>query len=469
MEPNQAGFRQSPIHPEYRAFGCPAVPRDWALITMVQSAFTLHPRGALFVPGAKPGQFTTYYFVRTFLSNMKGVLFFEPLLNTLLIIFPMSILALLIGGVLAWLVVRTDLPGRRMIARIAILPYTLPSWTLALAWITLFKNRRIGGAAGILEWLGFNLPDWVSFGPIPIICVMALHYYPFSFLLIGGALRDIDTRLEESALVLGADQKVILRRIVFSLVTPAVLSSWILTLARGLGSFGAPNILGRPVNFQVLSTRLYSNMQTGRPGEAYLLAIFMIILAVLFLYLNQKVIGTRKGFVTITGKASTKSMVRLGRYKYLISLGLSVSILRCGGSLIVLGLETVVKFRSTAFPTTTHFGSANDPLSCLGSQVFCAIPRWVESVGTLPALASCPAISGLLIGWWCGCGADGYRISWTSFRSCHTSCPALRSAPPICRRLVAAMFLPSLYGTFTLLIVVSMVKIFLALELESAA
>ena len=53
------------------------------LITMVQSAFTLHPRDALFVPGAKPGQFTTYYFVRTFLSNMKGVLFFEPLLNTL--------------------------------------------------------------------------------------------------------------------------------------------------------------------------------------------------------------------------------------------------------------------------------------------------------------------------------------------------------------------------------------------------
>lgn len=145
------------------------------LFTMIQSAFTLHPRDALFVAG-EAGEFTTHYFVRTFFSRMRTVLFFEPFLNTLLVIFPMSALALLIGGVLAWLVVRTDLPGRRMIAKLAIIPYTLPSWTLALAWITLFKNRRIGGAAGILEWMGFKLPDWLSFGPIPIIVVMALHY-----------------------------------------------------------------------------------------------------------------------------------------------------------------------------------------------------------------------------------------------------------------------------------------------------
>ena len=445
------------------------------LITMVQSAFTLHPRDALFVPGAKPGQFTTYYFVRTFLSNMKGVLFFEPLLNTLLIIFPMSILALLIGGVLAWLVVRTDLPGRRMIARIAILPYTLPSWTLALAWITLFKNRRIGGAAGILEWLGFNLPDWVSFGPIPIICVMALHYYPFSFLLIGGALRDIDTRLEESALVLGADPKVILRRIVFSLVTPAVLSSWILTLARGLGSFGAPNILGRPVNFQVLSTRLYSNMQTGRPGEAYLLAIFMIILAVLFLYLNQKVIGTRKELCNNYRQASTKSMVRLGRYKYLISF-LVYLFLFCVVVVLDCSDETVVKVPNYSLSNfTTHFWiGKSDPAILSGQPGVLRDPQMWQSLwntlklGFLASL-SC-AIAGLLIGYtvvrlrgrWLSNILDQlsflpYLVPSIAFGATYLS---LFAKP--------RLFLPSLYGTFTLLIVVSMVKnLPLPLELES--
>ena len=437
------------------------------LFTMIQSAFTLHPRDALFVAG-EAGEFTTHYFVRTFFSRMRTVLFFEPFLNTLLVIFPMSALALLIGGVLAWLVVRTDLPGRRMIAKLAIIPYTLPSWTLALAWITLFKNRRIGGAAGILEWMGFKLPDWLSFGPIPIIVVMALHYYPFSFLLIGGALRDIDTRLEESALVLGADTKVIMRRIVFSLVTPAVLSSWILTLARGLGSFGAPNILGRPVNFQVLSTRLYSNMQTGSPGEGYLLAIVMIIMAVSFLYLNQKVIGTRKGYVTITGKAATKSIIRLGKYKTLISFCVYL-FLFCVVvvPLLVLGIETIVmtpgNYSLSNF--TTHFWiGKSDPAILSGQPGVLRDPQMWQSLwntlklGFLASL-SC-AIAGLLIGYtvvrlrgrWLSNILDQlsflpYLVPSIAFGATYLS---LFAKP--------RLFLPSLYGTFTLLIVVSMVK-----------
>jgi iron(III) transport system permease protein len=437
------------------------------LFTMIQSAFTLHPRDALFVAG-EAGEFTTHYFVRTFFSRMRTVLFFEPFLNTLLVIFPMSALALLIGGVLAWLVVRTDLPGRRMIAKLAIIPYTLPSWTLALAWITLFKNRRIGGAAGILEWMGFKLPDWLSFGPIPIIVVMALHYYPFSFLLIGGALRDIDTRLEESALVLGADTKVIMRRIVFSLVTPAVLSSWILTLARGLGSFGAPNILGRPVNFQVLSTRLYSNMQTGSPGEGYLLAIVMIIMAVSFLYLNQKVIGTRKGYVTITGKAATKSIIRLGKYKTLISFCVYL-FLFCVVvvPLLVLGIETIVmtpgNYSLSNF--TTHFWIGKSNPSILSGQpgVLRDPQMWEGLWNTLKlgflASLSC-AVAGLLIGYtvvrlrgkWLANILDQlsflpYLVPSIAFGATYLS---LFAKP--------RLFLPSLYGTFTLLVVVTTVK-----------
>jgi len=314
------------------------------LISMVQSSFTLHPRDALFITDAEPGEFTTYYFVRTFFSNMKEVLFYEPLMNTLIVIFPMSALAVLIGGILALLVVRTDLPGRRFFAKIAIIPYILPSWTLALAWINIFKNRTIGGASGILEYLGITPPTWMSFGPVPIIIVMALHYYTFSFLLIGSGLREIDTRLEESALVLGADQKTTIRKILFPLITPAVLSGWVLTIARGVGSFSAPAFLGRPVNFQVLSTKLYSNLQTGCPGIAYLLALVMILLATSFIFINQKIIGSRKGFVTITGKAATKNIVKLGKVTPLImTLVILFFTFVVFVPIIVLGIETVVK------------------------------------------------------------------------------------------------------------------------------
>ena len=438
------------------------------LFTMLQSALTLHPRDALFVRGEQAGQFTTYYLVRTFLSNMRNVLFFQPLINTFVVIFPMSALALVIGGLLAWLVVRTDLPGRRMIAKIAIIPYTLPSWTLALAWITLFKNRTVGGSTGILEWLGITPPTWLSFGPVPIIIVMALHYYPFSFLLIGGALRDIDTRLEESARVLGADTKVIMRRIVFALITPAVLSSWILTIARGVGSFSAPALLGRPVNFQVLSTRLYSNLQTGSPGVAYLLAVMMILLAISFLYLNQKVIGTRKGFVTITGKAGTKSIVKLGRLTKPICI-LVYAFLLCVVvvPLITVAIETVVMMPGdySLSNFTLHFWvGKSDPHILSGQPGVLRDPEmWKALWNTLKlgVLSSvfC-AFAGLLIGYtvvrlrgrWISKVLDQlsflpYLVPSIAFGATYLS---LFAKP--------RLFIPSLYGTFTLLVIVTMIK-----------
>ena len=438
------------------------------LASMVKSSFTLHPRDALFVDGGKAGEFTTYYFVRTFLGNMRQVLFYKPLLNTLVVIFPMSALALLIGGALAWLVVRTDFPWKRFVAKIAIIPYMLPSWTLALAWITLFKNRTLGGTSGILEYLGITPPTWLSFGPLPIIIVMALHYYPFSFLLIGSALRDIDTRLEESALVLGADTKVIMRRIVFSLITPAVLSSWILTIARGVGSFSAPAFLGRPVNYQLLSTRLYSNLQTGSPGVAYLLALVMILLAVSFIYINQKVIGTRKGFVTITGKAATKSIIKLGKYTTLVSvLVFAFLTIVVFIPIIVLAIETVVKVPgnySLSNFTLHYWLGRSDPQILTGQPGVLRNPEMWRALWNTLKLGVMASIF---------CAVAGLLIGYTVVRLRGTFISKILDQISFLPYLVPSIafgatylslfakqrgFIPSLYGTFTLLILVRTVK-----------
>lgn len=439
------------------------------LVTMVQSSFTLHPRDALFVTDKNAGEFTTYYFFRTFFGNMKKVLFYEPFLNTLVVIFPMSALAVLIGAILAWLVVRTDLPGRRFIAKIAIIPYVLPSWTLALAWINVFKNRTIGGASGILEYLGITVPTWLSFGPLPIIVVMALHYYTFSFLLIGSGLREIDTRLEESALVLGADQKVTMRKIVFPLIVPAVLSGWILTIARGVGSFSAPAFLGRPVNYQVLSTRLYSNLQTGFPGVAYLLALVMILLAVSFIFINQKIIGTRKSFVTITGKAATKNLVKLGKYTTLIRcLVFLFFIIVVFIPIIVLAIETVIKvpgnYSLSNFTLHYWFGESDHKILSGTPGVFQNPVMWRALWNTLKlgVLASffC-AVAGLLIGY------TVVRLRGTFLSKALDQISFLPYLVPsiafgaIYLSLFAkqrAFIIPSLYGTFALLVLVTTVK-----------
>ena len=94
---------------------------------------------------------------------------------------------MVIGGALAWLVVRTDMPYKKVISNLAMIPYIMPSWTMTLAWITIFKNQRIGGTPGIFQYVtGIAPPDWISYGMLPIIICLTLHYFPFGFMLIGG-------------------------------------------------------------------------------------------------------------------------------------------------------------------------------------------------------------------------------------------------------------------------------------------
>ncbi len=283
---------------------------------MLQETFTVHPMERFQIPGSMTGDFTTAHWERTFIGPHSYAFFYRPLINTLIIALSLSVLALIIGGGLAWLVVRTNLPYKGLISNAAIIPYIMPSWTLALAWITLFKNQRIGGTPGIFQAVtGIATPDWFAYGLFPITITLALHYFPFGFMLIGGALRNIDAQLEESAELLGASRATILRRVVFPLVLPAIFSTFLLTFSKGLGTFGTPAFLGGPVREFVLSTSLYANLIGQRPGIGYIAAVVMILMGVLVLYMDHRIIGARRSFVTISGKGARAGLVDLGRWR----------------------------------------------------------------------------------------------------------------------------------------------------------
>ena len=153
------------------------------LLVMIQTTFTWQPEDMRLADDVKPGEFTLFHWVRIFSSRISQSMLYDPLINTLYTSVGISFFALAIGTLLAWLVVRTDLPGRKLISGVAIIPYMLPSWTISLAWIVVFKNERIGGSIGFLQVLtGMQPPDWLSYGPVPIIITLSLHYYAFSFL-----------------------------------------------------------------------------------------------------------------------------------------------------------------------------------------------------------------------------------------------------------------------------------------------
>ena len=290
------------------------------LFMMVQETFIVHPLERFQIPGSKVNDFTLVHWYRFFISESAYTFFYRPLVNTLIISFGLSFLALLIGGALAWLVVRTDMPLKETISNWAVVPYILPSWTLALAWISLFKNDRIGGEKGIVSALtGFEPPDWFAYGLFPITITLALHYFPFAFLLIGGALRNIDAQLEESASLVGAGRLAIIRRITIPLIVPSIMAAFLLSFARGLGTFGTPAFLGGPVREFVLSTSLYGNLIGQRPGLGYLAALVMIVIGMLVLYMDHRMVGARKSFVTVAGKGARLGLIELGRWRWALA------------------------------------------------------------------------------------------------------------------------------------------------------
>jgi len=153
------------------------------LVQMIGTTFTMAKSDLRRVRGAVEGQFTLYYWKRLLASDVSRNLFWIPLRNSLVIAVCTSALSILIGSLVAWLLVRTDLPGKRFFSLAVIVPYMLPSWCKSLAWLTVFKNERIGGSQGFLSAIGITVPDWLAYGPIAIILVLSLHYYACSYLL----------------------------------------------------------------------------------------------------------------------------------------------------------------------------------------------------------------------------------------------------------------------------------------------
>ena len=158
----------------------------------------------------------------------------------------------------------------------------------------LFKSERFGGTPGMLNYFfGVNAPEWLAYGYIPIVISLGVHYIPYTFILMRGVLANIDSRLEESADILGASRAEVLRKITFPIALPALGSAFILTFSKGLGEFATQSFLGLPVRYYTLSTRIYSSMHNQLFGEGYVMSLMLILVTVVMVFTNQQLIGSR--------------------------------------------------------------------------------------------------------------------------------------------------------------------------------
>lgn len=317
------------------------------LILIIRQSIVFDTSGPRYVPGAEVGNWTLFYWFRVLASNLSNATLYRPALHSLIVATGMTVVALSGGTLLAWLMVRTDLPFKRFLSVVLIIPYIMPSWTIALAWLVVFKNERYGGAPGLLTAaFGWDPPIWLGYGAVPMIISLGVHYIPYSFILLSGALSSLDSRLEESAEILGANRGRILRIITLPMVLPALGFAFVLTFSKGLGEFGAQAFLGLPVQYYTLSTRVYSAISNRLVGEGSVLVIILIVLTLVTVVFHQYFLGSRKRYTTIGGKGGQRAPMKLGRWRLPVTaLVLLFVALFVFGPFLLLAWQSLMRFR----------------------------------------------------------------------------------------------------------------------------
>ena len=292
------------------------------IIAIVRDTFEIHP-GTIdaHLTGRSEG-LTVVNYVDLFTSKLAKTNLWTPLLNTVWLAVGTCIVSIIFGGIMAFLVTRTNLAWKQYLSSIFIFPYIMPQWTLAVVWQHMFNSNAVTGTSnGLLTSLtGITMPLWWCKGLFPSLLVLGMHYAPFAYILIGGIFRNMDANLEEAATILDTPKWKIMTRITLPMVKPAILSTILLVFGSAMGSYPVPHYLG----LTTLSTK-YVSMNSKYTGEASILAIIMMIFGVAIMLLNQISLTSRKNYTTVTGKSGQISKINLGKTgRYIIALILVV-------------------------------------------------------------------------------------------------------------------------------------------------
>ncbi|ODT81273.1 MAG: ABC transporter permease [Pelagibacterium sp. SCN 64-44] len=210
--------------------------------------------------------------------------FQRAFLNTLVVGFGGLAGALLLGAIMAFCISRFQIKGSRFVSLLAILALVSPPFIGAYSWIVLF------GAGGVVRgWLrefGITMPPIYGVGGILI--VFALKFYPFVYLMVSGALSNVNRSLEEAAEGLGLTPWQRTFKISFPMVFPALTAGGLLALIQSIADFGTPRLLGRGYN--VLATEaytLYSAEVGSNMSMATTISVVLILVSMVFVLMQR--------------------------------------------------------------------------------------------------------------------------------------------------------------------------------------
>jgi iron(III) transport system permease protein len=233
-------------------------------------------------------------------------------------------IAALIGFLIAWLLIRIELPGGRYIEFALWVTFFIPLLPVTLSWILLL-NPHYGLVNKALMSLPFiRTPpfDIYSIGGILWVHIVASSV-PVMVVILGPAIRQLDASFEEVGRVCGSGPFAVFRRITLPILAPAILTGTLAGFIKSLEAFEVEQLLGRPAGIFVYSTRIYDLASWEPPNFKGAMALSTFVLFVLLLVaLAYQRLNRRNDYATILGRGASFRQLRIGRARWLVSAAL---------------------------------------------------------------------------------------------------------------------------------------------------
>jgi iron(III) transport system permease protein len=237
--------------------------------------------------------------------------------NTGIYAFGATAFGLSVAVTLAWLVERSNVPGKAWIYAAVPMTLAMPGMLQAMAYVLLL-SPRIGLINKALGAIGIGPVDIYSLGGM--IFVEGLRLVPTAFLMLVPLMRSMDPTLEEAAAMSGASYRSTLRRVTMRLLLPGLLAVAIYQLMSAIEVFEVPGILGMPADIFVFSTKIYAISHSSGVlpsyGKANALAMIYVAFAVLTTMAYAKVIARQEKYTIITGKGYRPRLIDLGWWRW---------------------------------------------------------------------------------------------------------------------------------------------------------
>lgn len=237
--------------------------------------------------------------------------------NTFVYVTGATVFGISMAAVLAWLVERTNIPGKIWIYAGVPMTLAMPGMLQAMAYVLLL-SPRIGFLNKAIEPLGLGPINIYSLGGM--IFIEGLRLVPTAFLMLVPLLRSMDPALEEAAAMSGANPRSTLRKVTLRLMLPGLLAVTIYQCMTALEVFEVPGILGLPASIYVFSTKIYTVLHSASAdpqyGDANALAMIYVLIAIAATWLYARIIVRSERFTIITGKGYRPKVLDLGRWRY---------------------------------------------------------------------------------------------------------------------------------------------------------